>query len=85
MGITHYQWLLRDSDPVFKAMLEKFSDTKENPGALIDYILNSDAVDQALRVSTEHLEQAEAEISNIDEPIRHYFTEITGMLKNRRN
>ena len=77
--------LLRDSDPVFKSMLEAFSDTKENPGALIDYILNSDAVDQALLVSTEHIEQAEAEISNIEEPIRHYFTEIAGMLKNRRN
>lgn len=77
--------LLRDSDPVFKAMLQEFSDTRENPDALIDYILNSDAVDQALLASTEHLEQAEAEISNIDEPIRHYFTEIAGMLKNRRN
>lgn len=77
--------LLRDSDSEFKSMLEQFSLTKENPGALIDYILKSDAVDRALAVSTEHLELAEVEISNIDEPVRHYLTEIAGMLKNRRN
>ena len=77
--------LLRDSDPEFKAMLKEYSVTKENPEALIDRILESGAVDRALEVSTEHIEKAEAEIVNIDDPVRQYLMEIAGMLKNRRN
>lgn len=77
--------LLRDSDAEFKKMLEEFSETKENPEQLIQYILNTDALDRALEVSTEHLNAALAETEHIDAPIKQYFIEIADMLKNRRN
>lgn len=77
--------ILRDSDPEFKVMLEEFSLKRENPEAVIDRILQSDAVERALEVSTEHIEKAEAEIVDLENPVKHYLTEIADMLKNRRN
>lgn len=77
--------LLRDKDPVFKEMLEKFSKDKQNAEALIAYILKTDSVDRALAISTSYIETAVAEIESIDSPIKQYFIDISNLLKNRRN
>lgn len=77
--------LLRDSDPHFKTMLENYSTDKTATTALIDYILNSDAVDRAMAISADHLDKAMAETEHIDPSMRAYFVEIAEMLKNRRN
>lgn len=77
--------LLRDSDPEFKTMLERFSNDKENAAELIDYILNTDSVDRSLEISTSHIDSAVAAVDSIESPIKQYFLEIATMLKNRRN
>lgn len=77
--------LLRDQDPKFKAMLETYSTDKTNDSQLIDYLLETSAIDEALEISHEHIASAVEAIKDIEEPIREYLLEIADMLKNRRN
>ena len=77
--------LLRDSDPVFKSMLREYSKDGNDSQKLIDYLLNTTAIDHAMDVSTQHIEKAKKAVETIDEPIKSYFIEITDILKNRRN
>lgn len=77
--------LLRDQDPKFKAMLETYSTDKTNNSQLIDYLLETSAIDEALEISHEHIASAVEAIKDIEEPIREYLLEIADMLKNRRN
>ena len=77
--------LLRDQDPKFKAMLETYSTDKTNDSQLIDYLLETSAIDEALEISHEHIASAVEAIKDIEDPIREYLLEIADMLKNRRN
>lgn len=77
--------LQRDKDPIFKEMLIDYSNKNIDSEELISYLLKTSAIDDAIDISTEHIEKARAAVESIDQPIKSYFLEIADMLKNRRN
>lgn len=77
--------LLRDSDPTFKSMLESYSNHKTDDNKLINYLLETDAIEKALGISHDHIASATEAVADIETPVKEYFLEIADMLKNRRN
>lgn len=75
--------LLRDEDERFSRNLDDF---KENPGLLddlIEQILDSNALEEAMQISTRHYDKAISHLSGIREPVRGYLLEIAEKLEKR--
>ncbi|WP_411841806.1 polyprenyl synthetase family protein [Salinicoccus sp. HZC-1] len=77
--------LLRNADPAFKEKLKAFQADRTILGSLTQDLLNSDTIERSIQISTEHIENAKASISNINEPIRTYLIQIAEKLANRLN
>ncbi|WP_434120799.1 polyprenyl synthetase family protein [Salinicoccus roseus] len=77
--------ILRDEDPDFRRQLESFDGGEAQLDGLIDALLHSDAIDQAIAVSNSHISKAMEAIEEIEEPIRAYLQEIAEKLSNRLN
>ncbi|AKG74077.1 polyprenyl synthetase family protein [Salinicoccus halodurans] len=77
--------LLRDSDHEFKEKLKAFHDDRTILDSLIQDLLHSDSIEKSIQISTEHIEEAKASISEIDEPVRTYLLQIAEKLANRLN
>lgn len=77
--------ILRNEDPDFRRQLEAFDGEEEQLEELIEGLLRSDAIDQAISISNSHIREALAAIEGIEEPIRKYLQEIAEKLSNRLN
>ncbi|WP_031544847.1 polyprenyl synthetase family protein [Salinicoccus luteus] len=77
--------LLRDEDPLFRRRLEAFDGGAEQLDGLIEELLRSNAIDQAIAISNSHIRKALVAIEGIEEPIRKYLQEIAEKLSNRLN
>lgn len=77
--------LLRDKDSHFKEMLHVYSKDQSSKEELIEYLLNSDAIESSKRVSDEFLDKALINIEDIEEPIKRYLTEMVEKLRTRLN
>ncbi len=75
--------LLRDKDEEFKKQLTEFKNKPELLDSLIEQILNSDVLNESLKISSDHYDKATAHLSDIDQPIRGYLLEIAERLKKR--
>src|SRR5699024_5702782 len=75
--------LLRDKDEEFKKQLTEFKNKPELLDSLIEQILNSDVLNESLKMSSDHYDKATAHLSDIDQPIRGYLLEIAERLKKR--
>ena len=77
--------LLRDEDPLFRRRLEAFDGGAEQLDGLIEELLRSNAIDQAIAISNSHIRKALAAIEDIEEPTKKYLQEIAEKLSNRLN
>lgn len=77
--------LLRDRDPVFKERLVKYSIDRLLVEELIEYVVDSGVIDDAVRISTDHISSANEAVENIEEPYQGYFREISKKLESRLN
>ncbi|WP_342387027.1 polyprenyl synthetase family protein [Salinicoccus bachuensis] len=77
--------ILRNEDPDFRRKLEAFDGEEEQLEELIEGLLRSDAIDQAISISNSHIREALTAIEEIEEPIRKYLQEIAEKLSNRLN
>lgn len=77
--------LLRDSDSSFKQKLISFQDDRSFLDSLTRDLLCSNAIEKSIQISTAHIENARASITDIDEPVRTYLLQIAKKLANRLN
>lgn len=77
--------LERDKNTNFKKKLEQYEANPELLGELIELILDSDAIDTAINISTHHINLAIKAIENIEDPFQSYFLEISKKLERRLN
>lgn len=77
--------LMRDSDDVFKEKLAAFHDDRTILDSLIHNLLESDAIEKSIQISTRHIEDAKTSIREIEDPIRTYLLQIAEKLANRLN
>lgn len=75
--------LLRNQDDTFKDMLERYSNKEIPVDALIDKILESNSIDQALEKSAYHIDEAIKATEGISEEIHFYLVEIADKLQKR--
>lgn len=75
--------LLRDKDPVFKEMLHRYSIERAAVEPLIERILNSASIDQALAKSTYHIDEAIRATERIPADIRNYLIDMADKLQKR--
>lgn len=75
--------LLRDNDPEFKEQLTAFANSEIPVDTVIQSILNSTAIEDALAVSTSHVEQAIQATSNVKPEIRQHLVNIAEKLQKR--
>lgn len=77
--------LHRNRDASFRDRLEAFSKDGKHLEGLIETLLASDAIEQSLSISSQHIEKAREAIRDIDSPIREYLMETAEKLANRPN
>lgn len=75
--------LLRDKNPEFAAMLDTYSRDKTEPDVLINMILASDSIDQAIDKSADHIAKAIQATDGINEEIRFYLVDMADKLQKR--
>lgn len=77
--------LLRDRDETFREMLRLYTKEQTNKEELINYLLNTDAIDWAKDISDTYLDKALLDIEDIKAPIKEYFIELIEKLRTRLN
>lgn len=75
--------LQRDKDENFKQQLTEFKNKPELLESLIDQILNSDVLEEAVKISSQHYDKAISHLNDIDQPVKDYLLEIAEKLKKR--
>lgn len=75
--------LLRDKDSLFFAQLERYAKTKQDVNEVIQKVLDSDVIDEALSISNSHIKDAIEATNGVDEEIRHYLVNIAQKLQKR--
>ena len=75
--------LLRDKDPSFHEQLHQYSKQLIQVDDIINAILDSGVIDEALSVSNQHIDEAIVAIDGIDDEIKHYLIEFAEKLQKR--
>lgn len=75
--------LKRDKDEQFKKQLTEFKNNPEILDSLIGQILESDVLEESLKISSDHYDEAISHLSDIEQPVKGYLMEIAEKLKKR--